>query len=123
MALTKRNLATSVREGVRFKRKTKTRQQFLFPEMDYEILPVERSRELVDATFEIMKTALERGEHILLSGFGKFQVRFKWARKGWNPKTGTPIIVDSHRTVIFHCSPKLREKINIPYVRKTTSPP
>ena len=76
------------------------------------MLSKKRAAELVNATFELMKKRLERGEHILVSGFGKFQVNFKWARKGRNPRTGERIILESHRIVSFRCSPKLKEKIN-----------
>jgi integration host factor subunit alpha len=112
MTLTKADLAKSVREKVRFKKKKRERQQYLFPEFDYELLSPKRSTELVDATFETVKRCLEKGENLLITGFGKFQIRFKWARKGRNPRTGKPIILDSHRVVTFHCSPKLKEKIN-----------
>ena len=112
MTLTKSDIAKSVREQVLFKRKKRDRQQFLFPELNYDMLSKKRSAELVSATFELMKKKLERGEHILVSGFGKFQVNFKWARKGRNPKTGEKIILKSHRVVSFRCSPKLKDKIN-----------
>ena len=32
---------------------------------------------------------------------------------GRNPKTGEPIILKSRRKVTFHCSPRLKEKINL----------
>ena len=112
MTLTKSDIAKSVRERVLFKKKKRDRQQLLFPELNYEMLPKKRAAGLVDATFEMMKKQLERGESILVSGFGKFQVKFKWARKGRNPRTGEQIILKSHRVVSFHCSPKLKEKIN-----------
>jgi integration host factor subunit alpha len=67
---------------------------------------------LVNGLFEIIKETLENGENVLIAGFGKFQVRFKWARKGRNPQTGEQIILKSRRIVSFRCSPKLKEKIN-----------
>jgi integration host factor subunit alpha len=112
MTLTRSDIAKSVRERVLFKKKKRDRQQFLFPELNFDMLSKKRAKELVDATFELMKKKLENGEPILVSGFGKFQVKFKWARKGRNPKTGEQIIIKSHRVVSFHCSPKLKEKIN-----------
>jgi integration host factor subunit alpha len=48
----------------------------------------------------------------LVSGFGKFRVREKKARKGRNPATGENMILDPRRVVTFHCSGKLRRKIN-----------
>ena len=111
MTLTKGDIVQSIMEKVRTKKPKKEREQFLFPEFGYETLSKRRATELVDATFEVIKKALEKGDHVLISGFGKFKVRFKWARKGRNPRTGESIILDSRRTVAFQCSPKLKDKI------------
>ena len=40
------------------------------------------SRQIVEWLFEIMKETLTDGEDLLISGFGKFQVRQKNARRG-----------------------------------------
>ncbi len=112
MTLTKADLAKSLMGKIRLKKPRKENQQLLFPELDYAVLTKRRATNLVDAMFEIMKRMLEKGEQIRISGFGKFQVKFKWARKGRNPQTGDPIILKSRRIVSFQYSPKLREKIN-----------
>ena len=52
------------------------------------------------------------GEDILVSGFGKFAVRDKNSRRGRNPATGEPMILDERRVVTFKCSKQLREKMN-----------
>jgi len=111
MALTKDDLSKSVMETVRLKKPKKDRQQLLFPEFGYTPLTKKRATELVDATFEIIKKALERGNEVQISGFGKFKVKFKWARKGRNPKTGERIVLESRRIVNFQCSLKLRDKL------------
>jgi len=112
MALTKYDMARRVREAVHLKRRKRERQQYLFPELDCVILSKKRSREIVDSLCEIIKDALTRGEDVLISGFGKFQVKFKWARSGRNPQTGEKIILRSRRVVKFYPSPKLRDRIN-----------
>ena len=48
-----------------------------------------KSAKLVEATLEIIKSSLESGESILISGFGKFEVKDKHTRKGRNPQAGT----------------------------------
>jgi integration host factor subunit alpha len=111
MTVTKADLINSVLQKIRFKRPKRERQQFLFPEFDFEPLTKKRAAEIVDSTFEIIKETLEKGDPVLLPGFGKFKVRFKWARKGRNPKTGESIILDSRRVITFQCSPKLRSKM------------
>ena len=37
---------------------------------------------------EIIKRSLESGDDVLISGFGKFQVKKKEERRGRNPATG-----------------------------------
>ena len=71
-----------------------------------------QSAEVVEFLIEISKRSLESGEDVLVSGFGKFKVREKKARKGRNPATGEGVILDPRRVVTFHCSGKLRKKIN-----------
>ena len=73
-----------------------------------------RAEEIVNSLFETMKKALAGGEDVSVSGFGKFQIKFKWARKGRNPRTGEMIILRSRRTVTFRVSQILREKMNRP---------
>jgi integration host factor subunit alpha len=55
---------------------------------------------------------LESGEDVLISGFGKFQVRKKRERRGRNPATGEDLMLAPRRVVTFKGSGKLREKIN-----------
>jgi integration host factor subunit alpha len=71
-----------------------------------------RSSELVEMLLEIIKHSLERGEDVLVSGFGKFCVNEKEARRGRNPATGDDMILGQRRVVVFRCSKILREKIN-----------
>jgi len=61
---------------------------------------------------EVMKQALESGEDVLISGFGKFQVKKEKARRGRNPYTGTDLPLDARSVVTFKCSAVLRDKIN-----------
>jgi integration host factor subunit alpha len=74
--------------------------------------PKNHSSELVEILLEIVKKSLESDEDVLISGFGKFCVREKSARKGRNPATGDDMILEPRRVVTFKCSGKLRDKIN-----------
>ena len=71
-----------------------------------------RSSEIVEALLEIMKRTLASGEDVLVSGFGKFCVNEKKARRGRNPATGEAIMLASRKVVTFKCSGKLRDRIN-----------
>ena len=75
-------------------------------------LPETRSYELVESLLEIIKERFEKGEDILISGFGKFCVRHKNERRGRNPATGVDMMLRSRRVLTFKCSPVLRDKIN-----------
>lgn len=55
---------------------------------------------------------LVEGEEIKISGFGKFVVSEKAARKGRNPKTGEGLIIPAHRVIRFRPSPILRDNLN-----------
>lgn len=68
--------------------------------------------ESVETLLEIIKSTLESGEDVLVSGFGKFCIKQKAARKGRNPSTGEDAILPARRVVTFKCSGKLRDKIN-----------
>jgi integration host factor subunit alpha len=67
---------------------------------------------LVEQLLEIIKGTLANGEEVLVSGFGKFCVQDKRARRGRNPATSEDKIISARRIVSFKCSRKLREKVN-----------
>jgi integration host factor subunit alpha len=112
MTLNKADLIRGVIEKVHLKKRKREKQQYLFPELNYTLLSRKQAAHAVDSLIEIIKSSLEKGEQVLISGFGKFYVRFKWARKGRNPRTGKEIFLDSRRIVAFHCSSKLKERMN-----------
>ena len=74
--------------------------------------PKNRSAELLEILLEIIKGSLEKGEDVLISGFGKFCVKQKKERRGRNPATGEDMLLDQRRVVTFRCSHLLRAKIN-----------
>jgi len=71
-----------------------------------------KSVETIETLLEIIKSTLESGEDVLISGFGKFRVRDKTERRGRNPATGDDMMLRPRRVVTFKCSGKLKEKIN-----------
>ena len=74
--------------------------------------PKNKSAELLEILLEIVKGTLEKGEDVLVSGFGKFCVKDKQERRGRNPATGDDMLLDQRRVVTFRCSHLLRSKIN-----------
>ncbi len=71
-----------------------------------------KSSEIVESLIEIIKSTLESGEDVLISGFGKFCVKEKRERRGRNPATDKPMMLTPRKIVTFKCSGKLRDKIN-----------
>jgi len=71
-----------------------------------------KSVEIIESLLEIIKGTLEKGEDVLISGFGKFCVKQKKQRRGRNPATGDDLTLKERKVVTFKCSGKLRDKIN-----------
>ncbi len=78
--------------------------------------------EIVDSVFGAMKTSLESGEKLKISGFGNFIVREKKARLGRNPQTGEEITISARRVLIFKPSQVLKNVLNAPTSTTNTSP-
>lgn len=76
------------------------------------VLSKPEASKVVETFLEIIKSRLSAGEDILISGFGKFTVRDKKARKGRNPHTGDTIILEPRRVITFKPSGVLRKKLN-----------
>ena len=92
MALTKADIITTISNELGFSKR--------------------QSIDIVDSLLEIIKKSLETGDDVLVSGFGKFCVKEKNARKGRNPATGSDMMLAPRKVVTFKCSGKLRDKIN-----------
>jgi integration host factor subunit alpha len=82
-------------------------------ELLFERLGLNRreAKDMVEAFFEEIRTALEANETVKLSGFGNFQLRDKPQRPGRNPKTGEEIPISARRVVTFHPSQKLKSAV------------
>ncbi|MFP4080630.1 MAG: integration host factor subunit alpha [Ectothiorhodospira sp.] len=69
------------------------------------------AKELVELFFEEVRSALEDGEQVKLSGFGNFTLRDKNQRPGRNPKTGEEIPISARRVVTFRPGQKLKARV------------
>ena len=72
----------------------------------------QESRQLVERFFKIVKDTLTQGEDLLVSGFGKFSVRHKKARRGRNPQTKENLTISAREVVVFKASGVLRQRLS-----------
>ena len=66
----------------------------------------------VEKIIETIKSSLESGDDVMISGFGKFCVNEKNERKGRNPATGENLILPGRKIVTFKSSGKLQDRVN-----------
>ena len=92
MALTKISMISKICEDMKLDRKKAT--------------------ESVETIIEVIKSALSSDGEVLISGFGKFSVNQKNARKGRNPATSENLMLPARKVVVFKCSGKLRDQMN-----------
>jgi len=71
-----------------------------------------KSIETVETLLELIKSELESGDDVMISGFGKFCVKNKKKRKSRNPATGKDLIIAPRKVVTFKWSGRLKEKLN-----------
>lgn len=96
--------------------------EFLFDQVG---LNKREAKEMVEAFFELISSALEKGESVKLSGFGNFQLRDKSQRPGRNLRTGETIPIAARRVVTFHASQKLKTLVecNMPSAQASAYTP
>jgi integration host factor subunit alpha len=70
------------------------------------------SSDILETVFSIMKSTLESGEKLKISGFGNFEIKQKADRRGRNPQTGEAITITARRVLTFKPSMLLKQAIN-----------
>ena len=70
------------------------------------------SAQVLEWFLELLKTTLQAGESITISGFGKFTVRSKRARQGRNPRTGEAVMIAARRVVSYRPSTRFKTEMN-----------
>ena len=67
---------------------------------------------IVELIFESIKSPLEAGEQVKVSGFGTWTVKTKESRRGRNPQTGEEILLDGRKVLGFNASNVLKDEIS-----------
>ncbi len=69
------------------------------------------TEKVVNAVFESITGALNKGEKVQLIGFGTFDLRTRKAREGRNPATGDTIQIPEATVPVFKAGKALRESV------------
>jgi integration host factor subunit alpha len=67
---------------------------------------------IVEKLLEMIKSRLTAGEDVMVSGFGKWSVKGRRARRGMNPQPGELLILGARRVVTWKYSPRLKKAVN-----------
>ena len=67
--------------------------------------------EIIDTLFNAMSDALVNGDRVDITGFGRFEVKTRAARKGVNPQTGEEIAIEATKIPGFKASKSLKDKV------------
>jgi integration host factor subunit alpha len=75
-------------------------------------IPKVECTRIVERFFDIIKSELDKGNPVMVSGFGKWTVKAKRERKGRNPQTGEVLSIKARKVVTFKPSTVLRDAVN-----------
>jgi len=75
-------------------------------------LSKKESSQIVELIFESIRSKLENGEKVKISGFGNFSIRSKKVRRGRNPQTGNEIEISARSVVTFKVSSVFKKILN-----------
>lgn len=74
-------------------------------------LPKSQSETVLNATLEVIQTAVSKGQEVKLVGFGTFDKSLRKSRNGRNPKTGTSLIIPESEVPRFRPGKDFKEKL------------
>lgn len=74
-------------------------------------LTKKQAAEAIDGVFEAITKSLKGGDAVLLTGFGKFDVRHRDSRPGINPKTLEKIQLPARTVPVFKAGKALKSAV------------
>lgn len=75
-------------------------------------LSQKEAREALTAFAKLIKESLKSGEHVKISGFGKFEVRERKERVTTNPQTRQKLIIPATKVTAFKAGKELKDAIS-----------
>lgn len=70
------------------------------------------AEKMFNATFDLFKEELAKGNKVSVVGFGTFKISERAAREGRNPQTGETIQIAASKSVSFKAGTELKSKVN-----------
>lgn len=70
------------------------------------------AEKVFNATFNLFKDELAKGNKVSVAGFGTFKISERKAREGRNPATGETIKIAASKAVSFKAGTELKSKVN-----------
>lgn len=70
-----------------------------------------QTEECLNAVLENITKAMQKGDKVVLTGFGAFVVSHRKARKGVNPKTGAEIQIAAMKVPKFRAGKVLKDAV------------
>ncbi|OOV87647.1 HU family DNA-binding protein [Oceanospirillum linum] len=75
-------------------------------------IPKAAAGRALDAMIETVSESLQKGDSVVLVGFGTFSVKERAARTGRNPQTGDPIEIKAAKVPSFKPGKALKDAVN-----------
>ena len=66
----------------------------------------------VEAAFDLIAAALQKGEEVKVAGFGNFKISARAAREGRDPRTGNPVQIAAAKRPKFTPGKALKDACN-----------
>jgi DNA-binding protein HU-beta len=89
-----------------------TKQEFVDAVADKAGLTKRDAGAAVDAALEVIERALQDGDAVAFTGFGKFHVTRRAARQGVNPRTGEKVQIAAANVPKFSAGSQLKKAVN-----------
>lgn len=70
------------------------------------------AEKVFNATFDMFKEELVKGEKVSVAGFGTFKISERAAREGRNPLTGEKLQIAASKSVSFKAGTELKKVVN-----------
>ena len=70
------------------------------------------SEAALNAAISAIEESLNKGDKVVLVGFGTFEVRSRDARKGRNPQSGKEISIPAAKAPVFKAGKVLKDLVN-----------